>query len=95
MTWELTAAPRFLRRKKKQIPELQWELDRQVRAILENPFIGEPKKGVLRGVRVHKFTFRRQQYLVAYEPVAKTKTLYLYDFGTHEKFYERLERYVK
>lgn len=95
MSWTPIAAPRFLRRKKKQHPTFQEELDRQVRAILENPLIGEPKKGILKGVRVHKFPFRGQEYLLAYEPVAKAWTLYLYDFGVHEKFYERLERYVK
>ena len=89
------ASPLFLRKKKKQFPQFQEELDRQVREILKNPLSGEPKKGALRGVRVLKFTYKHQMYLLSYQPNFKSGELYLYTFGTHEGFYKELERYVK
>lgn len=89
------ASPLFLRKKKKQFPDFQEELDRQVKEILKNPLSGEPKKGALKGVRVHKFKHKNQLYLLSYQPDFKLGQLYLYTFGTHEGFYEELERYVR
>lgn len=89
------ASPLFVRKKKKQFPLFQEELDRQVKEILNNPLSGEAKKGALKGVRVHKFKYKNQLYLLAYQPDFKSKELYLYTFGAHEGFYKELERYVK
>ena len=52
----VTALPRFLRVKKKWSARLQRILDVEARKILENPLRGDPKKGALAGIRVHKFT---------------------------------------
>lgn len=41
-------------------------LDDQIKAIIENPGIGEEKKGDLRGIFVHKFRIKTNQYLLAY-----------------------------
>ncbi|OGW02984.1 MAG: hypothetical protein A2889_03060 [Nitrospinae bacterium RIFCSPLOWO2_01_FULL_39_10] len=89
------ASPLFLRKKKKQFPHFQEELDRQVKEIIKSPLSGEPKKGILKGVRVHKFKYKNQLYLLSYEPNFKSGHIYLYTFGTHEGFYEELERYVR
>ena len=89
------ASPVFLKKKKKQFPDLQRELDNQVNIILENPLLGEPKKGALQGIRVLKFKYKKQLFLLSYEPDFKKKVLYLYTFGSHEGFYEELERYIK
>ena len=89
------ASPLFLRKKKRQFPGFQEELDKQIKNILQNPLIGEPKKGLLKGIRVHKFKYKDQLYLLSYEPNFKTNELYLYTFGTHEGFYRELERYLK
>lgn len=85
----------FLKKKKKQFPDFQRELDVHVRRLLENPLLGEPKKGVLQGVRVLKFKYKKQLILLSYEPDFKEKLLYLYTFGSHEGFYDDLERYLK
>ncbi len=79
----------FIRFKKKAHKNLQLEMDEQVKKILENPEIGELKKGDLRGIRVHKFNFKSQLYLISYE--VTVETLYLYVIGTHENFYQRLK----
>jgi hypothetical protein len=89
------ASPAFLKKKKKQFPDLQHKIDTYIRRLLENPLLGEPKKGVLQGVRVLKFKHEKQLYLLSYEPDFKKKLLYLYTFGSHEGFYEELERYKK
>lgn len=88
-------SPVFIRKKKKQYPDFQEELDRQVEKILKDPLSGEPKKGVLKGIRVYKFKYKTQLYLLSYQTDFKAGMLYLYTFGTHEGYYEELERYVK
>ncbi|MEW6675016.1 MAG: type II toxin-antitoxin system RelE/ParE family toxin [Nitrospirota bacterium] len=59
MSFSLIASPVFLKKKKKQFPDFQREIDTQIRKILENPLIGEPKRGALRGVRVLKFKYKK------------------------------------
>lgn len=88
-------SPLFIRKKKKQFPHFQEELDRQVKEILKNPLSGEAKKGALKGVRVHKFKYKNQLHLLSYQPNFKSGEVYLYTFGTHEGFYQELERYLK
>ena len=89
------ASPAFLRKKKKLFPDFQKKIDIHVRRLLENPLLGEPKKGVLHGIRVLKFKYKNQLFLLSYEPDFRNKLLYLYTFGSHERFYEELERYLK
>ena len=89
------ASPLFIRKKKKQFRRFQEELDRQVKEILKNPLSGDPKKGALKGVRVHKFKYKNQLYLLSYEPRFKSGELHLFTFGTHEGFYREVERYLK
>ena len=95
MKLALVASPRFLRQKKKQPSDLQIALDRQIDQIVAQPLAGEPKKGALKGLRVHKFTYRGVLYLIAYELRTPRRELYLYEFGTHGKFYERVERRLR
>lgn len=95
MSFSPIASPAFLKKKKKQFPDFQRKIDTHIRRLLENPLLGEPKKGVLHGVRVLKFKHETQLYLLSYEPDFKKKLLYLYTFGSHEGFYEKLEKYLK
>ncbi len=95
MSLNLIASPVFLRNKKKQTEDFQEELDKQLKTILENPLAGKSKKGALKGVKVHKFKYKNQLYLISYEPDFKKEELYLFTFGTHEGFYRDLERYLK
>ena len=95
MKLALVASPRFLRQKKKQPSDLQIALDHETDQILAEPLGGDPKKGALTGIRVHKFTYRGVLYLIAYELRVSRREVYLYDFGTHGKFYEHLERRLR
>lgn len=86
---KIIASNAFIRFKKKSNKNLQLEIDEQVKKILENPEIGELKKGDLQGIRVHKFNFKSQLYLLSYEVIGQN--LHLYVIGTHENFYQRLK----
>ncbi|MDD2715297.1 MAG: type II toxin-antitoxin system RelE/ParE family toxin [Candidatus Wallbacteria bacterium] len=79
----------FFRFKKKAPKNLQLEIDEQVKKIMQNPEIGDLKKGELKGIRVHKFTYKTQLYLLSYEIIKDNLNLYM--IGTHENFYKRLK----
>ena len=46
-------------------------MDQEISSILEDPSIGEEKKGDLRVVFVHKFKLETTQYLLAYRKVGE------------------------
>jgi len=87
---KITASNAFIRFKKKAKKQLQEEIDSQVKEILKTPEIGELKKADLRGIRVHKFNFQKQLYLLSYE-VVNDNLLQLYLIGPHENFYQKLK----
>jgi hypothetical protein len=68
------------------------ELDKAVRELIENPLIGEEKKGDLSHVRVHKFKMNKILALLAYEWEDSARTLTLLKLGTHENFYRDLKK---
>ena len=61
------ASNQVLKFKKKASPKFQLEIDKQVKSIMENPEIGQLKKGDLKGIRVSKFEYNKQWYLFSYE----------------------------
>lgn len=79
----------FLRAYKKLHNNQKDAVDQAVADITLNPDVGEPKKGDLAGVYVHKFVCIRQIFLLAYEFNPATRTLLL--VGTHENFYRNLK----
>ena len=68
-------------------------LDTEIKKILSDPFIGQEKKGDLRGVHVHKFKIYTVQYLLAYRFVKETVELIM--IGPHENYYRDLKSYMK
>lgn len=84
----------FKKRIKKFRKQEKQELDNQVRQIIENPEIGQEKRGVLKGVFVHKFKINAVQYLLAYRFRGKD-LLELVMIGPHENYYRDLEKYMK
>ena len=88
----IIASNRFLKFKKKSSKKLQLEIDNEVEKIIKNPNIGELKKGELKTIRVHKFKFKTQLFLLSYE--VKGNTLFLYLIDTHENYYKQLKRYL-
>ncbi|OHE61003.1 MAG: hypothetical protein A2Z47_11060 [Thermodesulfovibrio sp. RBG_19FT_COMBO_42_12] len=78
---------------KKQSRPFQLVIEDETEGILKDPGIGETKRGDLAGFRVHKFTFHKQQYLIAYK--MQGKDIFFYMIDTHENFYRELKRYMK
>jgi len=89
------AVPKFKRIKKRLPSPLRIELDRQVRVICSDPRVGEAKTGDLQGVRVHKFSFLGQLYLLAYCVDESEEAVYFLAVGGHENFYRDLKKYLK
>ena len=92
MTWQPVVTPLFHRLKKTASAPLQAAIDAAVRTILADPLISKPKVGVLKGVRVYKFTHQRLEYLVAYRLETRKRLVQLLAVGPHENFYRDLQR---
>ena len=85
---------RSFERKVKRFSEQEKRiLNRQIKKILDNPTIGEEKKGDLRGVYIHKFKIQTIQYLVSYRFVGNDLELIM--IGPHENYYRDLKTYLK
>jgi len=87
-------APRFAKSKRRLPATAQLGVDDEVRKLIADPLLGEPKAGALRGVRVVKFKVGPQQLLLAYQFDAKRNVVELLDVGPHENFYRDLQRYL-
>ena len=55
--------------------------------------IHESKKGDLKGFRVHKFSFKKHQFLIAYR--FQEPDIVFFMIGPHENFYRELKRYLR
>ena len=80
----------FARSYKKLHHNRRLDVDAAVEKIVQDPMVGEPKRGDLAGTYVHKFKSQNQLMLLAYEFDPKTRHLLL--LGSHENFYEQLKR---
>lgn len=60
-----------------------------IKAIINDPKIGEEKKGDLAGVFVYKFKIHQQLMLLAYEWNSRERVLLAH--GVHENFYRNLK----
>jgi len=68
-------------------------LDDQVRKIIENPSIGDEKKGDLKGVFVYRFKLGSTLYLLAYRFSSEVVELVM--IGPHENYYRDLKSFIK
>lgn len=85
---------------KKAHKPLQLAIEDEVEVVCEAPQIGEAKVGDLAGIRVHKFRFNRQEYLIAYRAPNEDAPLEFliidfYQVGVHENFYAELKQYLQ
>ena len=75
----------------KKLPNChQLKINEAIREIINNPKIGDEKKGDLSGVYVYKFKIDRQQFLLAYEWDPKQRILLA--LGVHENCYRDPKR---
>jgi len=68
-------------------------LDEEIKRIIGNPFVGEEKKGDLRGINIHKFKIKTIQYLLSYRMIDDGLELIM--IGPHENYYRDLKSYLK
>lgn len=82
--------PLFKKVYKKLHKDQRDKINAAILAIIENPKIGEEKKGDLAGVYVYKFKMHHQEYLLAYEWDPLNRLLLA--LGVHENFYRNLKK---
>lgn len=76
----------------KKLPESQIKVvEDEIDIIIEDPEIGELKKGDLSHLRVHKFKMNRQLVLLGYSWLADEIEIYLLHIGSHENFYQKMK----
>ena len=64
-------------------------VDEEIDLIIQNPEIGEQKKGDLLHLWVHKFIMNNQQVLLGYSWKEEELELWLLELGPHENFYAK------
>ena len=84
--------PAFERVVKKLHANAKKDLDKAVKTLMQNPNVGDLKKGDLNGVRVFKFKMVNQQALLAYKHNEAENSLALLALGSHENFYRDLKK---
>ena len=73
-----------------KLSETQLEVvENEIDSIIQDPEIGELKKGDLSHLRVHKFKLESQQVLLGYSWFEDKLELYLLHVGPHENFYHK------
>ena len=82
--------PLFKRAYKKLHPQEKSEVNNAIKAIIQNPTIGQEKKGDLAGTFVYKFKIHHQEMLLAYEWNPAERLLLA--LGVHENFYRDLKK---
>ena len=89
---EVLQTNRFAKAYKKLHKNQLVEVNAALCLIIENPAIGEQKKGDLSDVFVYKFKMNKQLTLIAYTFEAEKLTLTLLALGSHENFYRDIKR---
>jgi len=89
---EVKETPTFRKAFKKLAEKDKVRVENEIDRIIEDPEIGEQKKGDLSYLRVHKFELNRQLALLGYSWHEGKCTIYLLNVGTHENFYRDARR---
>jgi len=84
---QVLQTPSFKKAVKKLHQNQKVDLDNAVKALIENPLLGEQKKGDLSFLRVYKFNMLKQLTLLGYSYQDGIVTLELIALGSHENFY--------
>ena len=84
----------FKRTVKKLTKQQKNILDDELERLMVNPTLGEQKKGDLDFLRVHKFKFSNQEFLLGYMYEDDELILTLLTLGFHENFYRDLKNEI-
>jgi len=85
--------PPFKKFVKKQTRPFQLAIEDEIEEIMTHPHMGEPKTGDLTGFRIHKFSYKKQKFLVAYR--INDVGVIFFKAGPHENFYRELKKYLR
>ena len=84
--------PSFKKAVKKLHKNQKMELDSAIKKLIENPLLGDQKKGDLIFLRVYKFKMLKQLTLLGYSYEDGAVTLELIALGSHENFYRDVKK---
>jgi mRNA-degrading endonuclease RelE of RelBE toxin-antitoxin system len=88
---EVLQTPTFKKAVKKLHQNQKADLDKAVKKLIDDPLLGEQKKGDLTFLRVYKFKMTKQLTLLGYSYQEGTVTLELIALGSHENFYRDIK----
>jgi len=88
----IVQTPTFSKQVKKLHKNQKEDLDQAIKKIVEDPSIGDLKKGDLREIQVYKFKMVNQLTLLAYEFYEDDLQLILLVLGSHENFYRDVKK---
>ena len=89
---QILQTPSFKKAVKKLHRNQKMDLDRAIREVMEQPNLGERKKGDLAFLRVYKFKMVTQLTLLAYSYEEGAIVLELITLGSHENFYRDVKQ---
>lgn len=89
---QVLQTPTFKKAVKKLKPNQKKTLDNAVKKLINDPSLGDQKKGDLAFLRVYKFKMNKQLNLLGYSFDGGTLILELIALGTHENFYRDIKR---
>ena len=84
--------PTFKKAVRKLKPNQKEDLDTAIKKLLNDPHLGEQKKGSLSFLRVYKFKMNKQLTLLGYSFNDGALILQLMNLGSHENFYRDIKR---
>ncbi|MDD2864570.1 MAG: type II toxin-antitoxin system RelE/ParE family toxin [Methylococcales bacterium] len=88
---EVVQTRTFKQAVKKLTSKQKKELDEAVKVVMNNPCIGDQKKGDLNFLWVYKFHMNNQLTLLGYSYEDEIVTLNLLAVGSHENFYRDIK----
>ena len=91
---QVLQTPSFTKAVKKLHKNQKADLDKAVKLLMKDPFLGEQKKRDLSFLRVYKFKLVKQLTLLGYSYEDSTVTLELMALGSHENFYRDVKNII-
>lgn len=88
---QVLQTPSFKKAVKKLHKNQKQDLDKAIKLIMEEPKLGEQKKGDLAFMRVYKFKMVKQLTLLGYSYEDGAIVLELIALGSHENFYRNVK----
>jgi len=88
---QVLQTPTFKKAVKKLHQNQKTDLDKAVKGLIQDPLLGEQKRGDLSFLRDYKFKMNKQLTLLGYSYQDGTVTLELMALGSHENFYRDIK----